>query len=807
MTENTISADVKKGYTGKPLQLTTYDEKVRDKNAWGKATMKYYIDQATYGSNPNFSMKEFSDKQSLYDAYNNNIPQSLFDYVVDPLKAKQDKHKGFPAKIRGYNILRPNIDLLIGEWNKRPFYYDVVNIDGDDAINSFTMHKEKMFKDNVTQRFINTINELSQKEGQEPTDVPSEEIPDPKTLTSELNISYKDAKALKGFRALKVLELELKIRETWRKLFKDWLIAGEMYTLKLPMHGDIMYMRLSTTAVDYGKSAMTSPVEDSDYASIRFKATPAEITSLFYDKLKKEDVIDIEKDSSLSYTQKIFNVFTNGAVSNTTNKPENYTDKLDLYYVCWKADKTVGYLKYLDPFSQQPQYDIVDEDYKPNKEAGEEVEWLIVKEVWHGWRIGDHANGKYIGIEAIPAQRNEMNNFAACKLPINGKRFSDTECENISVLWLGMPYQILYIILMYRMEITIAKSKGKIFLLDSNVVNDEEDMEETFYYSEALGYMLIDPKKGSNGFNQYGVHDMSLYKDIKELIGLMQFIKSEWDELVGITRQRKGQNTSSDGLGVTEQAIFRSSVISDLIFTGFEEFLESELTGLFDNSKYAWADGKKGYYRNDDGRLELLALEPDDYCNSQLGIHVQNMSSYLDKFNMLKQQINAIAQRKDVKTSTIIDLTFTESLTELKALVKKAEAIEQQIIDRTAENEQAAIADREESQKRWEVFMNSLEINRQEKEWDRRDNNEYIKASLNQETPEGETSNAPNAADMQKAATDRLKVLNEASDNRAKVRLEEDWQQIEREKMKSQEKIAKDNNKTKIKIKPKTVKK
>ncbi len=101
--------------------------------------------------------------------------------------------------------------------------------------------------------------------------------------------------------------------------------------------------------------------------------------------------------------------------------------------------------------------------------------------------------------------------------------------------------------------------------------------------------------------------------------------------------------------------------------------------------------------------------------------------------------------------------------------------------------------------------MNSLEINRQEKEWDRRDNNEYIKASLNQETPEGETGNAPNAADMQKAATDRLKVLNEASDNRAKVRLEEGWQQIERENIKSREKIAKDNNITKVKTKPKKV--
>src|SRR5690606_34691503 len=116
--------------------------------------------------------------------------------------------------------------------------------------------------------------------------------------------------------------------------------------------------------------------------------------------------------------------------------------------------KWVGFLKYPDPITGEMQYDIVDEDYKADKEAGEELELLAVEEAWHGWRYGDD---NYFGIEALPCQRNEMNNFSACKLPINGKKFSDRESENISVLWLIMPYQILYIILMYRMELTIAK--------------------------------------------------------------------------------------------------------------------------------------------------------------------------------------------------------------------------------------------------------------------------------------------------------------------------------------------------------------
>lgn len=784
-----------KTYKGKPLQNLPYSEKVKNDNQWGKETMKYYIDQCSYGQSPNFSTKEFRNKQALYDAYNNKIPQTLFDYVSDPLKAEQAKHKRFPAKIRSYNILRPNIDLLIGEWNKRPFYYDVVNADGEDAINTFEMVKTKTYKDNVTQRYINKVNELKEREGEEATDVPSEEISDPKLIMSELNVNYKDAKALKGYRALKVLELELKIREIWRRLFKDWLIAGEVYTMKFPLHGDIRYLKLSTLSVDCDKSGLSPNVEDGEFASVRFKVSTSDIVDLFYDKLKKEDIKEIESDPAINYSSKVFNMF-----GKSGDDSGAFVDKHDLYYVCWQSMKVVGLLKYPDPITQETQYDIVDEDYKPQAELGEEVEWMTVKEAWNGWRIGED---KYIGIEAVQAQRNEMNNFAACKLPINGRRFSDTESENISVLWLGMPYQILYIILMYRLELTIAKSKGKIFLLDKNIIPDEDDGGEEgfFWYSEAMGYALVDGSKVNPRFNQYQTVDMSLFKDIKELIELTQYVKGEWDDLIGFTRQRKGQNTGSDGKGVNEQSIFRSSVISDLIFTGFEEFLESELSGLQDTSKYAWADGKKGYWRNDAGRLEMLALEPEEYVNSSFGVHVQNMSTYLDKFNMLKNQINAIAQRKDVKTSTIIDLTFTESLTELKALVKKAEAIDQDLAMKTAKNEQDAQASLEESKRRWEIFMHSLEVDKQEKDWDRKDNNTIIQGEIAGRVAKDPSGMDIDFSEVQKQANDRLKTMYEASDKRAKNELEKGWQQIERDKMKSNEKIARDKNKVALKNK------
>lgn len=800
MSTETVYDKKPKTYNGKPLQLVSYSEKIANDNAWGKATADYYIDKAVFGTLQASDKTDLKDKQSLYEAYNNIIPQSLFDYVSDPLKGSKEKYKRFPAKIRPYNIIRPNIDLLIGEWNKRPFLYDVTNVDGNDVFNSFEAHKEKTFKDNTTQRFINTVNELAEAQGQEGTGLPTEEITDPRTVMSELNVSYKDAKALKGYRALKVLELELKLNEEWRKLFKDWAIAGESYTTKIPLHGDIDYNRLSPLWVDYDKGCNSPYIEDGDYAVVKYRLSPAEIVDLFYDQLERQQLKDIETQVGMSFPVKAYNLLSRS--SNTALS----LDKLDVYYVCWKTRKKIGFLKYPDPVTFEEQYDIVDEAYKADTSIGEEVEWMYVNEVYQDWRIDLGSESIHLDTGAVEAQRNEMNNFSACKLPVNGKRFSDTETENISLVWLGMPYQILYIVLMYRIELNIAKSKGKVALLDKNTIPDEDEggEEAFFWYSEAMGYALID-RSGEDvdkSWNQYSVLDMDLFQYIKELITIADYVKAQWDELLGITRQRKGQTASSDGLGVTEQAIFRSSVISDLIFTGFEEFLETELQGLLDLSKYAWVDGKKGYYRNDNGRLEMLALEPDDYTSTQYGVHIQNISQHVDKLNMMKQQINAVAQRKEVKVSTILDMTLTDSITELKALVKKAEAAEADLLAKQAQSEAERAQELEQMKKEYDAYLKDLDLAFMHQQEDRLDNREYIKASLDKDAGAGVD---PYLSTVEEQATERLKRFEESRIKEREISVKEkaiaSQERMKDKEIKSKEKIAREANITALKNK------
>ena len=52
------------------------------------------------------------DVRIFYEAYNNRLPDSYFRYVVNPLNSSNADYTNWPARLRPYTIIRPNIDLL-----------------------------------------------------------------------------------------------------------------------------------------------------------------------------------------------------------------------------------------------------------------------------------------------------------------------------------------------------------------------------------------------------------------------------------------------------------------------------------------------------------------------------------------------------------------------------------------------------------------------------------------------------------------------------------------------------------------------
>ena len=62
-----------------------------------------------------------AEMQTYYNLYNSIYDEKDLKYVTNPFK--QDD--GFPATAQDYNIIKPKVDLLLGEETKRPFNFHV----------------------------------------------------------------------------------------------------------------------------------------------------------------------------------------------------------------------------------------------------------------------------------------------------------------------------------------------------------------------------------------------------------------------------------------------------------------------------------------------------------------------------------------------------------------------------------------------------------------------------------------------------------------------------------------------------------
>ena len=160
---------------------------------WRKDTVEAYINQANFKLGAN-SYRNWLLK--LYDYYNGKIDNADYAYVVEPYGKKREN---FPAQIRNFNIIKPSIDLLLGEKVKRPFNWTVM-ITSPDVVTIREYEKNEMLKKNLYQWFVNKLNGMGFQTGME-----TEEVQLPEEVEKIFNRNWKDQRAIMAQKAINYL--------------------------------------------------------------------------------------------------------------------------------------------------------------------------------------------------------------------------------------------------------------------------------------------------------------------------------------------------------------------------------------------------------------------------------------------------------------------------------------------------------------------------------------------------------------------------------------------------------------------------
>lgn len=662
-----------------PIQKLPLSKKDKE---WKEANLDYWIGIA------NLNGSEDEELKIKYDLYNSKFHEKDIEYVTDPFKTEE----GFPASPQNYNIIKPKIDLLLGEESKRPDTFKAVQTNRNSSSAAEDSMKELLF-----QSLMIELKGGNQSENMEPDDI-----------QEYIEQDFSDIAEMTAQGALEYLKSKLNIKNELMKGFKDGLIGGrEIYYIGV-INGEPVAERVNPIGFYPDRSPDIDAIEDGDYAIRHMVMSPAAIYDRFYDLLKESDYLDrlIELAGGQPSTGGADEVNYNKIIyrADLADTPKDatysYTRSIDVFHVTWKSYKKIGFLSYIDENGEEVE-ETVDETYKiteEDKEQGAEIKWEWVTEVWEGYKIG---NDIYVGIEPIPNQEYSIEEPSSNKLPYVGSFYSDDNSESTSLVDIMKPLQYMYIIVWYRLELAMAQNKGRILNMDITQIPKSQglDIQKWLHYISSFNVNFINPyeeqwnipgREGGNpaAFNQISSVDLTMSKVIAEYIQLLDKIEQMIGELSGISQQRQGAIAQHELVGNVERSVVQSSYVTEPLFWAHNDVKKRVYTSLLNTAKIAWADSDKQklQFIMDDMSRSFISIT-EDFQYADFDVFVNDSSDEHRKVQVMHNLAeSAIGQGASL--TEVSEMLRSNSIPEMSNKLREIDASRQKARQEASRQEQ-----------------------------------------------------------------------------------------------------------------------
>ena len=628
------------------LALTKKDQQ------WQQSCVNYIIGEGNVASG-GMRGTRFGEMQTYYNLYNSIFDEKDFKRITNPFKVED----GFPATPQDFNIIRPKIDLLIGEETKRPMNFRVIRTSQEAA--SELQDKEK---DMLMQYLMASIKSKMSPEDQENFEkqLQSGEIMPPEAIGKYMDKQYKDVVENTAYHTLEYLKEKLNLNNEFIKGWKDALISGtEVYYTGI-LNGEPYVERVNPMYFNYDKSPDLEFIEDGSWCCRKMRLPIAEIYDRYYDKLEEKDLNKLnemlngvpsgdmsEKDAVDNFNHIQMRIFDNPEYDKKSRNMVN------VWHCCWKSFKKIYYVTTLDEFGE-PCVNICDETYKKvGTELNIEPDWIV--EVWEGYRAGSDL---YFGVQPLEYQHVSLDNPNSQKLPYCGCIYSNTNSRPRSLVSILKPLQYMYIVLWYRLELAIARDKGKVINMDITQIPKSMNItpDRWMHYLSSVGVNFINPyEEGWNvpgreggkpaSFNQITALDLTMSNVIAEYIQLMDKIEQIAGTISGITEQRQGSISTSELVGNVERSVTQSSHITEPLFWVHNQCKRHVLNMLLDTAKGAWegTDKKKLSYIFDNGERAFINISQKFYYED-MDVFVSDSSKDVENIQKLQQLIQPAMQ-------------------------------------------------------------------------------------------------------------------------------------------------------------------
>lgn len=678
--------------TNQPRQRLPFRQKTKQ---WRKENVDYGDTYSFYNSTE--VRNSLQNKIINLQLYNGVVNTEDMLKVVNPNSIDASF---IPENIIHNPIIVPKIDLLVGEEINRPFDYSFIVTDSN-SITRKMEDKKQVYFENIS-RFLQenySEEELQQKMME---------------LEKYMRYTWKDMREMVANQISKYYYQKQNFKNKFSKGFKDALIFGEEIYLIDVVHDEPRLTVLNPLKVRNILSGASDRIEDSSMIVIEDFKSPNQLVDEYADELKPSDI-----DNLLSYESRgdannynddhnnhvvLFDKLGFGTFDNVEGIAEvnghlfgsNYTDEfgnIRELRVRWKSLRKVLKVKYYDDYGET-QFRFESEEYLVDEELGEESSTMWVSEGWEGVLLGKDT---YLKMKPLSVQYTSVNNPHKNHLGIIGQVYNTNQGRAVSMVDRTKNYQYLYDAVWDRTIKAIAANYGKILEVDLAKIPDGWEVEKWMHFAVVNKMAFVDSfKEGNKGqstgklagnMNTVGGRtlDMETGNYIQQHIQLLEFIKMELSEIVGITKHREGQLQSRDTVGGVERSVSQSSHITEYWFNKHEEVKLRVMEAFLETAKYALSKqgNRQAQYVLDDNTVEVLELTDNEFSEADYGIICTNSNKYKNLEEMVKQNAQAFMQNGG-GFKTLLDIAFSNSLVDMRRKIEQAEE------DINARNAQAA---------------------------------------------------------------------------------------------------------------------
>lgn len=643
-------------------------------------------------------------KKINYDLFNGKLHMQDLEAVLNPESIKE---KITPSAIQHYPIINSKLQVLRGEELKRVFDFRVV-VTNPNSISEIEENKKQA----VLQQLQQLVAEQSQSEEEFNQKL--------EKMNYYFTYEWQDMREVRANNLIHHYIKEYDMPLMFNDGFIDAAIVGEeIYQCDI-RGGEPIVERLNPLKVRVFRSGFSNKIEDADIIIIEDYWSPGRVIDAYYDVLSKKDIDYIEScpdigpatdengnideragfvnhhmmdDTIVSGTDEFgmgfyfdpFGLFSDGGGDLLPFDTNGNVRVLRMY---WKSRRKIKKVKRYDPETGEETFDFFTEDYVLNEAMGEEEEIHYINEAWEGTKIGEEI---YVNMRPRVVQYNRLTNPSRCHFGIIGSIYNINDSKPYSLVDMMKPYNYLYDVIHDRLNKMMARNWGKIIHLDLAKVPKGWDIDKWMYYAKHNNIAVIDSFKEGNvgaatgklagALNNAssGVIDAELGNIIQQYINILEFIKMEMSEVIGITKQREGQISNRETVGGVERATLQSSHITEWIFSIHDDVKKRVLECFLETAKIAMkGQNKKFPYILSDGSERIADIDGDEFAESDYGLVVDNSNGIQDLSQKLDMLAQAGIQNQMISFSTIMKLYGSSSLIEKQRMVENDEKMMQE---------------------------------------------------------------------------------------------------------------------------------